>query len=966
MKCRGEIIEVENKMAEMDVDQLDNSDRADSPATGLSAYDDRGHGHSFVKKTFHKPTYCHHCTDMLWGLIGQGLVCEVCNFVVHEKCLRTVVSACSSIAASLVRNPVAHCWSEPGQFKRKFCNVCRKRLEDSLAVRCEICEYYAHLDCHDFVVSDCKECAIYSPTITRASVVHYHHWREGNLPANSKCLACKKTCWSSECLAGMRCEWCGLTAHASCHRLLPAECNFGSLREIMLPSSCLSMPRMDLSVETMMGMSKKTTRTISEDWSSSGDSRNDDTEERERRSPRERDTKDRDKDTESEIIRVFDGNASMKRRLYRTISVPKNAPAQAILEAALKTFHISDDPKNYYVAEASEFAMFVGERELDESKPIRAQLKTPDGKRPSIFLRYKESDPDKGHIKVYPGCLKVSSGHKNITVTSESTTEDIIRTALKKFGIDVHDSDPSRYRLIEVLLDKGVSERTLAHNDKPWELIKNCRKESLRQNQMTRYYLQQREDPHGPSISLFVGNLPTGLSQRQYEKILLDIVGKQNKWVRFDVIYYEYGALVLDFSSADKATRVFNILKDAVFDDKQLLVLLLPNIQPHMIPENTNPLLVFVNVKSGGCQGLNLITSFRKLLNPHQVFNLENGGPLPGLYVFRNVPYYKILACGGDGTVGWVLSCLDNVGQDAICQSPPLSILPLGTGNDLARVLRWGPGYTGGEDPLSYLRDVIDAEDIKLDRWTVIFHPNEKEQDDVKVAIANDTNSANTNEDTTTIFVMNNYFGIGIDADISLDFHQAREEKPDKFNSRLHNKKVYVQMSLRKMVNKHPCKELHRCIKLEVDGKLVELPPCEGIIILNILSWGSGANPWGPEKEDQFQKPTHYDGNLEVVGITGVVHMAQIHSGLRTGIRVAQGGHLRITLLTDLPVQVDGEPWIQPAGQVVVLRSALKATMLKKSKNKIRRRNTEPSIFFPENDGLKAQSPSDENSSGAL
>ena len=55
-----------------------------------------------------------------------------------------------------------------------------------------------------------------------------------------------------------------------------------------------------------------------------------------------------------------------------------------------------------------------------------------------------------------------------------------------------------------------------------------------------------------------------------------------------------------------------------------------------MIPENVNPLLVFVNVKSGGCQGLNLITSFRKLLNPHQVFNLENGGPLPG-YVYYHV-----------------------------------------------------------------------------------------------------------------------------------------------------------------------------------------------------------------------------------------------------------------------------------------------------------------------------------------
>lgn len=50
------------------------------------------------------------------------------------------------------------------------------------------------------------------------------------------------------------------------------------------------------------------------------------------------------------------------------------------------------------------------------------------------------------------------------------------------------------------------------------------------------------------------------------------------------------------------------------------------------------------------------------------------------LYVFRNIPYYKILVCGGDGTVGWVLSCLDNVGQDAECQSPPMAIVPLGTG----------------------------------------------------------------------------------------------------------------------------------------------------------------------------------------------------------------------------------------------------------------------------------------------
>jgi len=51
------------------------SDGDDSGA-GDSLDGDRGHGHFFSKKTFHRPVYCHHCTDMLWGLIGQGYLCE--------------------------------------------------------------------------------------------------------------------------------------------------------------------------------------------------------------------------------------------------------------------------------------------------------------------------------------------------------------------------------------------------------------------------------------------------------------------------------------------------------------------------------------------------------------------------------------------------------------------------------------------------------------------------------------------------------------------------------------------------------------------------------------------------------------------------------------------------------------------------------------------------------------------------
>lgn len=63
-----------------------------------------------------------------------------------------------------------------------------------------------------------------------------------------------------------------------------------------------------------------------------------------------------------------------------------------------------------------------------------------------------------------------------------------------------------------------------------------------------------------------------------------------------------------------------------------------------------------------------------------------------------------------------------------------------------------------------------------------------------------------------------------------------RERDPAKFNSRIHNKGVYVKVGFKKMVgSKRMCKDMHKEIKVEVDGKLIELPTVEGIIILNIM-----------------------------------------------------------------------------------------------------------------------------------
>ena len=57
------------------------------------------------------------------------------------------------------------------------------------------------------------------------------------------------------------------------------------------------------------------------------------------------------------------------------------------------------------------------------------------------------------------------------------------------------------------------------------------------------------------------------------------------------------------------------------------------------------------------------------------------------LKFFQGMANLRVLACGGDGTAGWVLSVLDELD---IRPQPPMAVLPLGTGNDLARVLQWG------------------------------------------------------------------------------------------------------------------------------------------------------------------------------------------------------------------------------------------------------------------------------------
>lgn len=356
-----------------------------------------------------------------------------------------------------------------------------------------------------------------------------------------------------------------------------------------------------------------------------------------------------------------------------------------------------------------------------------------------------------------------------------------------------------------------------------------------------------------------------------------------------------------------------------------------------------SPTVVFVNPRSGGQLGNQLLREFYAWLNPWQIVDMSREkDPREALRRFRPLAMtgrMRILACGGDGTVSWIVNSLEaeyrntltfrtitqlnhlcsqfkesierlsdstniNIEEDTVTHdaetttatetdSPvkmdgqkfainsfisgigriemelaaaPIAVLPLGTGNDLAKILNWGATFESSANLFLFLRRMVFAKPVQMDLWTMEVFAEPPMNTPLRM-FGRKQDTAKDGSDTTTALLQQrsewksghqtglnisssptttssrhalgrmpnltpwgmattgrqslsekvkvekkmilrrdftNYVDFGIAARIALKFHTLRESHPELFRSRLGNKFLYGEVGVRDFLVDQP------------------------------------------------------------------------------------------------------------------------------------------------------------------
>jgi len=314
-------------------------------------------------------------------------------------------------------------------------------------------------------------------------------------------------------------------------------------------------------------------------------------------------------------------------------------------------------------------------------------------------------------------------------------------------------------------------------------------------------------------------------------------------------------------------------------------------------------IIAFINCKSGGQRGRDVMEVLKQLLGDECVFDLaEDGGPEKGFQKFSSCSDLRALICGGDGTFSWVAGALQ-----FLSISPRIAPVPLGTGNDLSRSLGWGAQYPG-RARLPYIIDSVKkAYYCNIDVWQVKISANgilldySKNRREILNALPKEMFCKGDAPHSTS---MVNSLSLGVDAEVEMRFNEERWRNPEKFKGQLLNVFLHIWHGLEGFFSCH--KPVKDCIRsFQVDGKEIPIASSlESIIILNIPNYAAGGLPYKlkkatkkvlPLKEKKFLEAAVDDGLLEIVGLRNLAHVIRIRLGAGA-VKLAQGRQIRIEL----------------------------------------------------------------------
>ncbi|XP_037817892.1 differentially expressed in FDCP 8 homolog [Lucilia sericata] len=97
--------------------------------------------------------YCDHCTGIIWSVVQASYQCSDCRYMVHQKCLDSVVRVCAHVIASERQYPILDICPEIGLAAQRYkCTECRTLLNFKNSwIEPRLCDYtglYYCPSCH--------------------------------------------------------------------------------------------------------------------------------------------------------------------------------------------------------------------------------------------------------------------------------------------------------------------------------------------------------------------------------------------------------------------------------------------------------------------------------------------------------------------------------------------------------------------------------------------------------------------------------------------------------------------------------------------------------------------------------------------------------------------------------------------------------------------------------------------------